>query len=64
MEHNDQKFRLSYILGHLQPEKRSRSSAELEDEDDLEDVVEERHEGAGATPEELEAMSRFLVWRA
>lgn len=61
MEHNDQKFRLSYILGHLKPEKRSRSSAELEDEDDLEDVVEERHEGAGATPEEQEAMSRFLA---
>ena len=61
MEHNDQKFRLSYILGHLQPETRSRCNVEFEDENDLDDSVQERHDGAGVTPEEQEAMSRFLV---
>lgn len=61
MEHGEQKFRLSYILGHLNP-KKSIVENELEDEDELEDEggTEELTEAVEVTFEEQQEMARFL----
>jgi len=58
MEHSEQKFRLSYVLGSLNPRKFAEEGEELLDDDD-EQVVEE---GADVSDEEREAFAAKLKY--
>lgn len=60
MEHSEQKFRLSYLLGRIQSDA-DLEDADLEDEDDIDDGEESVEENVEVTPEERALMSQFLT---
>jgi len=61
MEHGEQRFRLSYILGHLTPAKAVEDEEDLEDEDDMEPVSEDAEVSSEEQQGFADRLKQFLT---
>ncbi|MCA9174170.1 MAG: hypothetical protein KDB14_06745, partial [Planctomycetales bacterium] len=61
MEHGEQRFRLSYILGRLTPARADEDEEELEDEDELEPIGEDAEVSAEDQERFAERLQQFFA---